>query len=153
MNKTLCAVVVAAIGVGMAACAGGGDGGGGGGGGVDASTHNTTPECGDGVCAASELDTCPQDCGSGSGTVHLDAGTGAQSTCNNNFTCEPNLGETADNCPNDCGAGSGSGSGSGSGTLDCSDPTVLEECFECILASDCEGGVTEDSCESCASQL
>ncbi|HEY0250185.1 MAG TPA: hypothetical protein VGC41_01620, partial [Kofleriaceae bacterium] len=78
------------------------------GGSPDAATAAT---CGDGVCAASEIHSCPADCGQqGSGS-----GSGSSTaTCNNNGSCEN--GETAASCPADCGTGSGS---AGSGAIDC----------------------------------
>src|SRR5580704_16844309 len=63
------------------------------------------PVCGDGVCAVSELDTCPQDCGT--------RGSSTGNPCNLDGICEPQIGETPENCPSAC-PGSGSGSGSGS---------------------------------------
>ncbi len=99
---------------------------------------NHVPSCGDGICAASEVDSCPADCGTHAAP---DAGTGTQAVCGDG-TCDP--GEDSNNCPADCGTGSGSGSGS----LDCSDPTVLEACVECLFTNVCTG-VDVNGCTTC----
>ncbi len=121
----------------------------------------SAPRCGDGVCAATEVNSCPADCGSSAAAV-----------CGNG-TCESSKGETAATCPSDCGQGSGSGSSTavcgngicevgenqtscpsdcgtmmGSGTLDCSDPNILLACIECIATQMCTG-VDEPDCEVC----
>lgn len=101
----------------------------------------TAAHCGDGVCAASEVSSCPADCGNGS-----NQGSGSGNlTCNNNGSCEN--GETAQSCPADCGTGSGSGGG-GSGNLDCNDQNTQIACFACIAGLGCTG-VTEADCEAC----
>ena len=81
-----------------------------------ASSKDQTPDaavsgtrCGDGVCAANEVSSCPADCGTGSNGSGSGSGSNVN-PCNNNGVCE--AGETLANCPNDCGGG-GSGSGSG----------------------------------------
>jgi hypothetical protein len=105
-------------------------------------------KCGDGICAVSEVDTCPQDCGTrGSGS----AVTG--NPCNLDGTCEPNIGENAINCPSDCTAGSGSaviGSGSSSTGVNCSDAQVIMDCTMCLdtFGGDC-GMTGETNCLSC----
>lgn len=104
----------------------------------------TAAHCGDGVCAASEVSSCPVDCGNGS-----NQGSGSGNlTCNNNGSCEN--GETAQSCPADCGTGSGSGGG-GSGTCDTNELTICALC----LAADPSGaacaiaGYTADECNAC----
>lgn len=98
--------------------------------------------CGDGVCAASEIGLCTQDCGS-SNTPD------APVTQCGNFVCD--TGETNATCPNDCsGDGSGSGSGSGSGDpLQCAlmclaDPNP-EECAAACLGGGGSGGFGDDT--------
>ena len=54
------------------------------------------PVCGDGVCAVAELDTCPQDCGT------RGSGSSTGNPCNLDGICEPQIGETSENCPKDC---------------------------------------------------
>ncbi|MGE5182465.1 MAG: hypothetical protein ACM31C_10405 [Acidobacteriota bacterium] len=106
------------------------------GGGADA----TGPRCGDGVCASSEVNSCPQDCGSPSGN---------NAVCGNGF-CE--TGETSASCPTDCGLGSGSGSGSGSGTsgtLNCSDQNTVLACAACLALSTCTPPYDANSCQAC----
>jgi hypothetical protein len=143
-TKTGFLYVVAALALG--ACSWGGDSGG----------SNTQPDasigggdvvCGDNVCAASEVGSCPQDCGnSGSNNPHYVCG---------NDQCESTLGESATNCPDDCGGGNGSGSGSGSGssggntTLDCSDPLTTFSCALCTLGGQCSPPYDAVSCAAC----
>ena len=133
INFVLAGALVAII----VACGGGN---GSGGSGADAAAA----VCGDGICEASEVRTCVQDCGSpvgpGSGSG---SGSGQQAVCGNGI-CEP--GETAESCPSDCAQGSGSGSG----VLDCNDDTVQEECLECVLLDMCSGtNINEANCEVC----
>ncbi len=103
----------------------------------DAANH--VPSCGDGICAASEVDSCPADCGTHAAP---DAGT-TGSMCGNGV-CE--TGENSSNCPADC-SGGGSDAGTG-GPLNCSDPTVLEECVECLFTNVCTG-VDVGGCTTC----
>jgi hypothetical protein len=121
----------------VAACSwgeGSGDDGAGGGGGVDAAVISAM--CGDGVCAASEIGSCTNDCGSGGGTTNPFCG---------NSTCD--TGETTSSCPSDCGGGGGSGSGSGSSTA-C--PSDVQECLFCAIAGQmCPAGMDMTSCTAC----
>jgi hypothetical protein len=124
----------------LAACSFGGSSGNGGG-----TPDAATARCGDGVCAASEVNTCPQDCGT----------TGGNAVCGNGV-CESTKGETSASCPVDCGSttgsgsntGSGSDTGSGSGTIDCNDSNTQLACIECLIANTCTG-VDPTSCEAC----
>lgn len=114
------------------------DEGGGGGGGVDAAVASAM--CGDTVCAASEVGSCSQDCGTGGGATNPVCGMNG---------CE--AGETAASCPNDCGGGGGSGSGSGSSTTCPSDPIACVLCsFDAAL---CPAGQTQASCAACGGGL
>jgi hypothetical protein len=120
----------------------------------DSSTGNT---CGDGVCAASEINLCAADCG----TPAPDAPV----TQCGNFVCDP--GEDSSTCPNDCsGGGSGSGSGSGSGDittclLGCATQPDFEACAAACLGgglgsgsggfgddTGCTGGAPDGNCDS-----
>ena len=93
--------------------------------------------CGDAVCAASEVGTCTQDCGSGGGSGS-GSGTGTV-VCGNNV-CD--TGETNSSCPNDC-----TGGGSGSGACP-ADP--LTDCLFCSLTGQmCPTGLDMDSCLAC----
>ncbi len=93
--------------------------------------------CGDAVCAASEVGTCTQDCGSGGGSGS-GSGTGTV-VCGNNV-CD--TGETNSSCPNDCTGGGGGSSGS------C--PTDPLDCFGCLIdANLCPAGLDEAACTAC----
>src|SRR5258707_1604300 len=95
----------------------------------DAATSGA--HCGDGTCAASEVNNCPADCGGGSNQ-------GSNAVCGNG-QCETTKGETAASCPSDC-MSQGSGSGSGSGMCP-ADPTA---CLGCILdMTQCTGGLSQ----------
>jgi hypothetical protein len=95
--------------------------------------------CGDGTCAASEVNNCPADCGSG--------GNGSGSAVCGNGQCETTKGETSASCPTDCSSqGSGSGSGSGSGTC----PADPNECLGCAFTGmGCPTGLDMNSCLTC----
>jgi hypothetical protein len=85
-------------------------------------SHSGGAVCGDGVCAGTEANSCPQDCGGG--------GT-AQAVCGNG-QCETTKGESATSCPSDCGGNQGSNTGSnGGGALNCSDPATTIGCGLC----------------------
>jgi len=102
----------------------------------DASTSHAV--CGDGTCSASEINNCPADCGSNSGSN--------QNAVCGNGSCETTKGETAQSCPSDCSQGSGSGSGSGTGTC----PTDQQVCLTCILDSTmCPTGLDMNTCLTC----
>jgi hypothetical protein len=133
--------------IAAAACAtSGGDGGGG----DDGPPVNNTPVCGDAVCAASEVGSCSQDCGTGmtsvcgnsmcEGTEPTDCPTDcAQQTTCGNATCE--AGETMSTCPADCTTGGGGGN------IDCDDQLTQIACVACLFGS-CTG-VTEADCLTC----
>jgi len=98
--------------------------------------------CGDGTCSATEINTCPQDCGSGMHGSGSGSGSGSnaqQAVCGNGV-CEP--GEDAITCSMDCGGGSGSG------TLNCMDPNTIIACVECSAFMVCTG-VDANSCAAC----
>ena len=98
--------------------------------------------CGDNVCAATEVNTCPQDCGSG--------GNNNSAVCGNG-QCETTKGETATSCPSDCSGSSGgsnTGSGGGSSALNCSDQNTLIACIACVATNVCTG-VDANSCQTC----
>jgi hypothetical protein len=135
----------------IAGCAGGGDGDDGG---PTPDAAVQQEQCGDGLCAASEVGNCTADCGGSTGAV-----------CGNN-TCDP--GESNSNCPNDCqGALCGDGTcdmttenstncpgdcgGNQGGTLNCNDQNTLLGCFACILdpATGCIAPFTEQACNEC----
>lgn len=118
----------------IAGCSwGGSDDGGGGGTGPDASVA-AAPVCGDSVCAASEVGSCTQDCGSGGGN------TGPMVVCGNG-SCE--TGETPASCPNDC-----TGGGGGTGTC----PANVTDCALCaLLGQSCPTGLDMNSCLACLS--
>jgi hypothetical protein len=103
----------------------------------DASTGGGA-HCGDGTCAASEVNNCPADCGSG--------GPGSGAAVCGNGQCETTKGETSASCPTDCSSqGSGSGSGSGSGVC----PADPNECLNCILGMGCPTGLDANGCITC----
>jgi hypothetical protein len=154
MRKTF-VLVVALV---MSACSFGGSGnkGGGGGGGGGDDVDASIPVCGDGVCAATEVGSCTQDCGGG----------GTNPVCGNG-QCESSKGESASSCPSDCGGGGGAVcgnsiceasetgtscpsdcAGGGSGSLDCNDQNVLLACVTCLLTNQCSG-VDPNSCQAC----
>ena len=125
----LCALV-------LAACSWGNSDPNGGGHGADAAT---APVCGDGVCAASEVNSCMQDCG-GNGSNNNNPVCG-------NGQCETTKGETAKSCPSDCMTGNGSGSGSGMGMC----PTDPTTCLSCIFdPTMCPAGLDQNACIQCA---
>lgn len=107
------------------------------------------PKCGDGICAITEVNACPADCG-----THTSMGSSTTGNpCNLDGVCETQNGENAINCPQDCMMGSGSavlGSGSSATGIDCSDPMVVSDCTMCLetFGSDCGmTGIT--NCLSC----
>jgi hypothetical protein len=137
-HKTGIVCVVAALAV--AACSWG-NGSGSSNPGVDAFGGNAAV-CGDNVCAATEVNNCPQDCGSG--------GNNNQAVCGNG-TCETSKGESATSCPSDCNTNTGSNGGSNTGSgaaLNCQDPTTLLACFTCLSGGGCTG-VDMNSCNTC----
>lgn len=151
----LFAVVLATVG----ACSWGSDSGGGGTGGVDAGLAgaNDNARCGDGTCAASEVDSCPQDCGDSAGHTQpggSNAGSDNNGGSNTNtacgdFVCDASAGEDATTCPADCsGQGGGGGGGGGSGSLDCSDENTVLACALCEIGGGCSG-VDPTSCAAC----
>ena len=122
-----------------------------GGGGDDGSDPpSNTPVCGDAVCAASEVGSCSQDCGTGSTEVcgnNICEGTEPStcaSDCNSmpaavcgNGQCEST--ESQATCPGDC---------TGGGSTQC--PSDLTVCFLCIVdASLCTGGLDQNTCQTC----
>ena len=104
----------------------------------DASTSHAV--CGDGTCAASEVNNCPADCGQGSNQ-------GSNQAVCGNGSCETTKGETAQSCPSDCNQGSGSGSGSSA--LNCSDPNTTISCLLCTQAMLCTPPYDAISCAAC----
>lgn len=135
MRMTSALVFVCAAFVGACAWGDGSpDDGTGGGGGVDAAVASAV--CGDGVCAATEVNSCSSDCGGG-------GGSGMANPVCGNGTCE--TGETNASCPSDC-TGGGGGSGSGSGAACPADPL---ECFDCLLGGACPTGHDMNSCTTC----
>ncbi|MBA2539440.1 MAG: hypothetical protein H0V17_07390 [Deltaproteobacteria bacterium] len=135
----------------LSACAGGGDDPPT----PDAGTNPNTPVCGDGTCAAAEVNVCSQDCGStatpvcGNGTCENGENTGnCASDCNTGVpvcgdaTCDMAGGENSTNCPGDCGGSTGS--------LDCEAQETLLGCFGCILdPTTCAAPFTEADCNAC----
>jgi hypothetical protein len=124
--------------------------------GVDASVHNNvnpTPMCGDGICSASEANSCPQDCGqggNGSGsnpaavcgdgvcqasenmtTCPSDCTGGGGGAVCGDFVCQPT--ETAASCPSDCSGGGGGG------PIDCTDMNTQIACLFCEAGLGCSG--------------
>lgn len=101
--------------------------------------------CGDGTCTATEINTCPQDCGSGGhGSNGSGSGSGSgsnvQAICGNNV-CDP--GEDANSCPADCAGG-------GSGSASCMDPTFLAACLQCAIdMTTCTTEVNATTCAPC----
>jgi hypothetical protein len=94
--------------------------------------------CGDGVCAASEVNSCPADCGSNTGSNNQNA------VCGNGM-CETTKGETAQSCPSDCGMMSGS-NGSGMGTC----PADPNACIGCAFTgTGCPAGLDMNGCLTC----
>ncbi|MBV8758548.1 MAG: hypothetical protein JO257_14780 [Deltaproteobacteria bacterium] len=100
------------------------------------------PVCGDNICAASEANSCPQDCGNGGG--------GNQNAVCGNGQCETTKGESATSCPSDCsGGGGGSGSGGGNTQLNCSDPNTQIGCLLCTSLGMCTAPYDAVSCAAC----
>jgi hypothetical protein len=103
---------------------------------------SSTTRCGDGVCAASEVNSCPADCGTHGSNSGSGSGSNQQNAVCGNNVCEQ--GETA-TCPSDCGGGSGSAVGN------CpADPT---SCISCIFdPTMCPPGLDMNSCLTCLTQ-
>ena len=101
----------------------------------DASTSSS--HCGDGTCAANEVNSCPADCGHGSnGSGGSGSGSGTTMTCNHNGTCD--AGETTANCAGDCPAATGN----------C--PSDVTQCALCAFAgTSCPTGLDMNSCLAC----
>lgn len=103
--------------------------------------------CGDGTCSASEINNCPQDCGSGGHGSNMGSGSGSgsgsgvQGFCGDG-TCQAN--EDSTTCSVDCQGGGGSG------TLDCSDMNTLLACFSCALdMTTCTTEINATTCAPC----
>jgi len=139
--------------------------------GAGSGSGNTSPDaanapmCGDNVCAATEVNSCPQDCGNGG-----NGSNGQQNAVCGNGQCETTKGESATSCPSDCGGGGsnaqpvcGNGQcetgetsatcpsdcgGGGSGALDCNDPNVLLACITCLGGGGCVN-VDMAGCTTC----
>ena len=130
----------------FAACAttdGGGDDG------TNPPPPSGSPVCGDAVCAASEIGTCPADCGTGmteqcgNGKCEGNEPTTCASDCPaqgavcGNGQCEST--ESMSTCPGDCTTGGG-------GTC----PTNQQDCFLCLLdMSLCPSGLDQNTCTTC----
>ena len=103
------------------------------------------PVCGDGVCDAVEVHTCPADCGmGGSGSAATVCGNGVCETGENATNCPADCtvtmcgngvcetGENSSNCPEDCG--------SNVGTFDCTTQETQDNCMFCF-EDDADGGL------------
>ena len=147
MRKHLVACLFV-FGVGAAAYGcGGSDTSNNGGGTVDSgvSTSVSPPAvCGDGICSASEANSCTQDCGSGgngSGSGTADAGT-TQAVCGDTI-CDAQAGETNATCPGDCPTGGG-------GSAFCMDQNTIIGCFcDFIDPTTCVAPYTVQACMDC----
>ena len=102
--------------------------------------------CGDGTCSATEINNCPQDCGSGGHGSNTGSGSGSGSGSNVQGICGDNVcqaNENAQTCPADC-------TGGGSGTLNCMDPTVLASCLSCAIdMTQCTADINATTCAPC----
>jgi hypothetical protein len=127
----------------VVACATTGDDGTGDDQGSDMTSNNV---CGDGTCAATEVNSCAQDCGTGGGNNNNGSGSATGAVCGNG-QCETTKGESVSTCPSDCNTG-GNGSGSNNGSTTCpSDPTA---CLACLFdATACPSGVDQQTCATC----
>jgi hypothetical protein len=151
--SSLALVVAAGFAVGMVACSSsnGGESG------VDAPSTGGG-KCGDGICAASEVHNCPQDCGvavqsCGDGvcdptknetTVSCPKDCGTAVACGDGV-CDVNGGETSANCPADCGGGM-------LPPLDCRDMTVQADCFICGFTGSCGPPINQQGCTDCTNR-
>ncbi|CAN5289398.1 hypothetical protein BH11MYX1_BH11MYX1_48290 [soil metagenome] len=92
--------------------------------------------CGDGTCAANEVNSCPADCGQGSNAGSGSGSGSGTATCNNNGTCD--AGETTANCAGDCPAANSA----------C--PTDVTQCAICAISgTSCPTGLDMTSCLAC----
>jgi hypothetical protein len=155
------AILIAVAFAGLGACSWGSDSGGNTGPDAGVNSANQNAKCGDGVCAASEVDSCAADCGQpggggggggGGGTdPGSDTGSNSNASACGDFVCDPSIGENATTCPADCsgdGTGGSDTGGGGSGALDCSDENTVFACIACEAGLGCSG-VDANSCAAC----
>lgn len=104
--------------------------------------------CGDGTCSASEINNCPQDCGTGMHGSNGSNGSGSGSGSNVQGFCGDSVcqaTESSTTCPIDCGGGSGSG-----GALDCSDMNTILACLSCAVdMTTCTADINATTCAPC----
>jgi len=146
MRTSTLAFVFAAV---LGACAGGGDDPAPA---PDAQSNPNVPVCGDGTCAAAEVNACAQDCGStatpvcgnqmcetGESTANCPNDCSAGVPVCGDATCDMAGGENSTNCPGDCGGQQG-------GTCP-ADPTA---CFTCAFeGTGCPAGHDMTTCFEC----
>ena len=105
--------------------------------------------CGDGTCSASEINNCPQDCGTVVTAATRVAAAAVAAARTSKRVCGDNICQSTENattCPSDC---TGGGSGSGIDSTAAISRLRVRACIVCQAGSTVCTGVDVSSCMAC----